>query len=149
MLFVLLSEGIRRFARRNAAGVENSDEDSIGYTNFKQVAQDIDRLADVVWVSGTPSLQISYFLNLALLVRAMLPSFPPHPKSLFRLLQKLDLAFASLIQGRDLDSGETLPGFEGGRGVNPTEKVRIKSLVERTRVAVVEVMNRREEVRLS
>lgn len=60
---------------------------------------------------------------------------------MFRLIGKLDLAFASLIQGRSSETGEILPGFEGGRGVNDTEKVRIKSLVDRTRTCVVEVMN--------
>lgn len=59
------------------------------------------------------------------------------------------MAFASLVTGKDLDTGETLPGFGTdadtfgrlGGGVTGTEKVRIKSLVERTRVVVVEVMN--------
>ena len=59
---------------------------------------------------------------------------------MFRVLKRLDFAFASLIQGKDLDNGELLPGFGGGRGVSGTEKVRIQSLVERTRVTVVEVM---------
>ncbi|KAI7646915.1 hypothetical protein KC322_g19337, partial [Hortaea werneckii] len=69
---------------------------------------------------------------------------PPSPRSLFRLLGKLDHAFASLIQGRDVESGEGLPGFEGRRGVSGTEKVRIRSLVERTRVGVVESFKRGE-----
>ena len=33
-----------------------------------------------------------------------------------------------------------LPGFETCKGLNTTQKVRIKSLVERTRVLVVELM---------
>ncbi len=60
---------------------------------------------------------------------------------MFRLLAKLDFAFSSLLQGRDVDTGEPLPGFEGGRRLSGTEKVRIKGLVERTRVCVVGVMN--------
>jgi len=52
----------------------------------------------------------------------------------------MDGAFASLLQGRDAESGEVLPGFVGGgRKVSQTEKVRIKGVVERTRVHVVEV----------
>jgi len=92
----------------------------------------------LVW---TASLQIPYLLSLALLVTDILPVFPPSPKAMFRLLGKLDLAFASLLHGRDVETGEALPGFGGGRGVNDTEKVRIKSLIDRTRILVVEVMN--------
>ena len=69
---------------------------------------------------------------------------PPSPRSLFRLLGKLDRAFAGLLQGRDVETGETLPGFEGRRGVSGTEKVRVRSLVERTRVAVLEAFRRGE-----
>ena len=87
------------------------------------------------------SLQIPYLLSIALLVVDFLPGFDPSLKLTFKLLDKLDLAFASLLQGRDIDTGEILPGFEGGRGVNATEKVRIRSLVERTRICVVDVMS--------
>lgn len=49
------------------------------------------------------------------------------------------MAFFSLLQGANAKSGRILPGFEGGRGkLSTTEKVRIRGLVERTRVAVVE-----------
>ncbi|KAB8446257.1 hypothetical protein FH972_025238 [Carpinus fangiana] len=123
-----------------------------GYDSFQEAGKDIEKLIDIVWVSGTPTLQISYLLSLALMVVTYLPSFPPTPKTLFRVLGKLDMAFASLVTGKDLDTGAPLPGFstdEGnfgklGGGVTGTEKVRIKSLVERTRVVVVEVMNASE-----
>ena len=50
------------------------------------------------------------------------------------------MAFYSLLQGINAETGEVLPGFAGGRGrLSTTEKVRMKGLVERTRVAVVEV----------
>ena len=59
---------------------------------------------------------------------------------MFQLLHKLDTAFYSLLEGINPETGETLPGFEGGRGrLSTTEKVRMRGLVERTRVAVVEV----------
>ena len=60
---------------------------------------------------------------------------------MFRLLEKLDIAFASLLQGRDVESGGTLPGFETGRGVTGTERVRIKSVADNSRVAVVHLMS--------
>ena len=50
------------------------------------------------------------------------------------------MAFYSLLQGANAETGEVLPGFQGGRGkLSTTEKVRLRGLVERTRVAAVEV----------
>lgn len=64
---------------------------------------------------------------------------------MFSLLRKLDFCFASLLSGQDIDSKEALPGFENGvRGVmTKTHMVRCKSIVEQTRVVVVDVMNKR------
>lgn len=155
----------RRFAKRDS--VDPGSHDVRGYKSFSEAAKDMEELFDIIWVSGTrrlnhtgywlntvrggrladmvpiraASLQIPYLLSLALLVTDFLPALPPSPKATFRLIGKLDLAFASLIQGRSLETGELLPGFEGGRGANDTEKVRIKSLVDRTRICVVEVMD--------
>ena len=86
------------------------------------------------------SLQVPYLLSVALLVVSFVPGFRPAPRTLFRLLRKLDYAFASLLQGRDLDTWEPLPGFETGWRVSNTEKVRLKSIVERTRLCVAEVV---------
>jgi hypothetical protein len=63
---------------------------------------------------------------------------------MFKLLDKLDVAFVSLLHGRDYDTGETLPGFQGGRGVSGTERVRIKNIAENTRIAVVHTMSQNE-----
>ena len=87
------------------------------------------------------SLQIAYLLSLALLLVNMLPELAPAPRPTFRLLRKLDHAFASLLQGRDIDTDEPLPGFGSGPKVTGTEKVRMKSLVERTRVVVTDVLS--------
>lgn len=64
---------------------------------------------------------------------------------MFTLLRKLDFCFASLLSGHDIDTKEHLPGFENGtRGVmTKTHMVRCKSIVEQTRVVVVDVMNKR------
>ena len=104
---------------------------------MRQPCHDIGELVGVVWVSGTPSLQVPYLINLALLLSSVVDAMPPTPRSLFRLINKLDLAFASLLQGRDVETGQVLPGFGWRRGVSGTEKVRIRSLVERMRVGVV------------
>lgn len=115
---------------------------------MKEACHDITELMGVVWVSGTPSLQVPYLISLGLLVGNVVQGMPPSPKALFKLLGKLDHAFASLMQGRDIESGKRLPGFEGGnRGVvSGTEKVRIRSLMERTRIAVVEAFKKGEFV---
>ncbi|KAK5170927.1 uncharacterized protein LTR77_004071 [Saxophila tyrrhenica] len=145
----------RRFAKRTTLshpnlsdeGRENADAwgDVKGYTSMKEACRDIADLASVVWVSGTPSLQVPYLLNLGLLLSSVIAAMPPSPKALFRLLGMLDRAFAGLLQGRDVETGEALPGLEAGRrGVSGTEKVRVRSLVERTRVGVVEAFKRGE-----
>ncbi|KAK4543911.1 hypothetical protein LTR36_004685 [Oleoguttula mirabilis] len=149
----------RRFAKRTSPntattnGVPSISHDNTkadawgdvkGYSSMRQACKDIEELVGVVWVSGTPSLQIPYLLSLGLLVGTVVADMPPSRKGLFRVVGKLDHAFASLIQGRDVDTGERLPGFEGRRGVSGTEKVRIRSLVERTRVGVVEAFKRGE-----
>lgn len=75
----------------------------------------------------------------------MIPAYPAAPRPLFRILDKFDHAFASLLQGSDVETGEPLPGFSTSRrGVSGTDKVRIKSLVERTRVYVAEAMSKGE-----
>lgn len=137
-----------------------SPEDK-GYKDFGAVATDLDTLVDVVWVSGSrssltnecamqrdrtlmmppsASLQTPYFLTIALALSSYMISFPFFPQPTFRLLRKLDVVFASLLRGLHVQTGVTLPGFNNGRGkVRTTEQVRIKGLVERTRIAVVEV----------
>ena len=55
----------------------------------------------------------------------------------------MDHCFSSLLLGRDIDTNETLPGFEDGlrAGMTITEMVRCRSLVELTRVLIVELMS--------
>ena len=144
----------RRFAKRTTpaskylSNVDRNKADSWGdvkgYSSMKEACKDVGELIDVIWVSGTPSLQVSYLINLGLLVSNVVQGMPPTPKSLFKVLVKLDHGFSSLLQGRDIDSGERLPGFASGRGVSGTEKVRIRSLVERTRVGIVEAFKKGE-----
>ena len=92
----------------------------------------------------TASLQIPYLLNIAGEFTTWLVSFPPSPTGTFSVFKKLDHCFASLLVGFDIETKETLPGFENGLrgGMSRTDMVRCKSLVEQSRVLVVEVMNR-------
>lgn len=68
--------------------------------------------------------------------------FPPAPKASFAILRKLDHCFASLLSGQDVETHETLPGFENGLrgGMTTTEMIRCRSLVDQCRVLMVEVM---------
>jgi len=93
------------------------------------------------------SLQVPYLLNIALAVSDYLDSFPAAPKATFALIRKLDHAFSSLLMGEDSITGEILPGFKSGKsaGLSRTDMVRIKSLVESTRVLIVEVMSKEIE----
>ena len=90
------------------------------------------------------NLQIPYLLNFAVLTADFLPLFGSSTRSAqatFRLLSKLDYAFSSLLTGHDTASGEYLPGFENGRTITTTDKVRLKGVVDRTRLTVTRVMS--------
>ncbi|EED12626.1 conserved hypothetical protein [Talaromyces stipitatus ATCC 10500] len=118
---------------------DNDEEQSKGYESFKEVVEDVEDVIDVVWVSGTPSIQIPYLISLAGLVNTYFPDYPFQPKPTFRILRKLDIIFASLLVGEDVESGIPLSGFEYTKSiVSVTEKVRIKSIAEASRIAVVE-----------
>lgn len=93
------------------------------------------------------SLQIPFLLKLASDFTQYVRSFPAAPKATFALLRKLDHCFASLLCGQDVDTREPLPGFENGLrgGMTTTDMVRCRSLVEQTRVLVVEIMSSGEE----
>nr|POE59087.1 hypothetical protein CFP56_24357 [Quercus suber] len=139
----------RRFAKRTTPSTSGDPEAAIalpikadtfsdveGYASMREACKDVSELVDLVWVSGTPRLIVPYLINLALLLQTMISSMPPSPKALFRLLDKMDRAFASLAQGREVDTGEPLPGAAGVKAlVSGTEKVRIRSIVDRTRTA--------------
>ncbi len=70
--------------------------------------------------------------------------FPPSPPATFAVLHKLDHCFASLLSGEDIETHESLPGFENGlrAGMSRTDMVRCRSLVEQGRVVIVDVMSR-------
>jgi len=93
------------------------------------------------------SLQIPYLLNIASEFNTWLPAFPPSRTATFSTLRKLDHCFASLLTGQDYETKEDLPGFENGlrSGMSRTDMVRCKSLVELTRVIIVDVMNKEPE----
>jgi hypothetical protein len=84
-------------------------------------------------------------LNLAVLTTEFLALFPASTRSTTQatlgLLSKLDYAFSSLLTGQDTATGEPLPGFESGRSISTTDKVRLKGIVDRARLTVVKVLS--------
>ncbi|WEW59863.1 hypothetical protein PRK78_005344 [Emydomyces testavorans] len=124
----------RRHAKKFSSSFAGEKDDDRGYERFREVVKDIEAVVDVLWVSGTPGLLNTY-----------LPDYPFSPKSTFRLVRKLDAMFASLLQGEDVETGQGLPGFETRRNqVSMTEKVRIKSIAESTRITILDVQDQGE-----
>jgi hypothetical protein len=84
---------------------------------------------------------------LAGLTNTYLPDYPFSPGATFRLLKKLDISFASLILGENVETGAPLSGFESQRQVvSMTEKVRIKGIAEMGRIVIVEVKDKEDEL---
>ncbi|KAK1774676.1 hypothetical protein QBC45DRAFT_337036 [Copromyces sp. CBS 386.78] len=132
----------RRYVKHFA--IPDPSDEVAGYKSMAELCKDLDDVINIIWLSGTPSLQIPYLLNIASEFTTWLEGFPPSPPATFSLLRKLDHCFASLLFGYDIDTKETLPGFENGlrAGLSRTDMVRCKSVIERTRVLVVEVMSK-------
>ncbi|KAI4289717.1 MAG: hypothetical protein L6R35_001022 [Caloplaca aegaea] len=120
----------RRYENRFSAalsGEENPDVEGRGYKDIGEQLRELDPV-------------ITFLLTIALSVTTSLQSFPFTPRPTFQFLRKMDLTFSSLLKGVNVETGEPLPGFQGRRGqLSTTEKVRMRGIVERTRVAVVEV----------
>jgi hypothetical protein len=112
-------------ARNGSHNVKEDEEEVEGYHSFSEVANDLSTLVDVLWVSNTPGIQVPYMLNVALLTVSYLPYFPFAPEPTLELFARLDLVFVSLLTS--------------GTGLTMTEKVRLRSIVERTRLAAVDV----------
>ena len=124
----------RRYAKKFSD--EHKNDPIPGYEEFGQLIQDLDIVFDVVWISGTPSLQVPYLLQLAGLLSSDMPSFPFSPGPTFRMLKKFDLAFSQLLTTPSPTNGNSK---NESQQVSATDCVRIKSLVEATRIAATEV----------
>ncbi|KAF2965557.1 hypothetical protein GQX73_g8002 [Xylaria multiplex] len=135
----------RRYVKK--FGIPDPADEVTGYESMDEVCRDLEEVVDVLWFSGTPSLQVPYLLNVALAFNTYLPSFPPAPKPTFLLLRKMDHCFASLLVGYDVKTKEPLPGFSSTVDNNTkmrfsrTDMVRCKSLADQTRIFVAMVMS--------
>lgn len=88
-------------------------------------------------------MQIQILLRIASELTEYAPSFPPDTDATLKLLRKLDHCFSSLATGRDLATGEALPGFEAGlnAGMTTTDLVRARSTVENTRALMFNLLS--------
>ncbi|KAI4859558.1 hypothetical protein F4820DRAFT_439357 [Hypoxylon rubiginosum] len=138
----------RRYVKKH--GIPDPADEVTGYESMDEVCRDIEEVVDVLWFTGTPSLQIPYLLNIALALNTYLPAFPASPRPTFALLKKLDHCFSSLIVGYDIKSGDPLSGFEkrgyATMGLTRTDMVRCKSIADDTRMLVAMVMSDEPDV---
>ncbi|CAK7269892.1 hypothetical protein SEPCBS57363_003830 [Sporothrix epigloea] len=160
----------RRFVKKDSIATPGNT--SIGYRSMGELCRDVDALLNSLWQSGTrkhvmshlpshiflptstyPSLpaglQVQYLLSIANELITWMDGFKPSPRATLNILRKLDFCFASLLIGEDLETHETLPGFEQGGstnnrrvGLSRTDIVRCRSIAEQSRIAVVDVFRR-------
>ncbi|TQN73557.1 hypothetical protein CSHISOI_01933, partial [Colletotrichum shisoi] len=102
----------RRYVKKY--GNPEPGDQVVGYKAFAELCKDLHGVIDILWLSGTPSIQIPFLLNIASDFTQWIDSFPPSPRAAFSILKKLDHCFASLLAGRDIETKATLPGFENG-----------------------------------
>ncbi|CAI7640026.1 unnamed protein product [Penicillium palitans] len=107
------------------------------YDSFKDLAADVEDLIDTLWASATPAIQTEALITLAGLTQTSLPAFPFDAPPTLNILHKLDSVFAALCTSMHPLTGAVLPGAQPGQSlVTETQKVRIRSLAERTRYQV-------------
>ncbi|KAI0873767.1 hypothetical protein GGS24DRAFT_501468 [Hypoxylon argillaceum] len=135
----------RRYVKK--FGIPDPADQVTGYESVDEVCRDLDEVVDLLWFSGTPSLQVPYLLNVALAFNTYLASFPPAPRPTFSFLRKIDHCFASLLVGYDVKTKDPLPGFSSAvdnstkMRFSRTDMVRCKSLADETRMLVAMVMS--------
>ncbi|CAI7651730.1 unnamed protein product [Penicillium discolor] len=107
------------------------------YDSFKDLAADVEGLIDTLWASATPAIQTEALITLAGLTQTSLPAFPFDAPPTLNIFHKLDSVFAALCTSTHPLTGAVLPGAQPGQSlVTETQKVRIRSLAERTRFQV-------------
>ncbi|EGX90333.1 hypothetical protein CCM_06751 [Cordyceps militaris CM01] len=152
-----LEEALLSISRRYVKKFSGPDPAGpiVGFTTFSEVAAALSQVVDTLWRSGTRTskLLLSLYNNRSRHEKDFLKAdgsshsantiSSENMRRLYALLGKLDHCFASLLCGKDIVTQETLPGFENGLrgGMTMTDMVRCRSLVEQTRVLIVEIMS--------
>ncbi|KGO77140.1 hypothetical protein PITC_023820 [Penicillium italicum] len=116
------------------------------YDSFKDLAAEVEGLVDMLWASATPAIQTESLITLAGLTQTSLPAFPFDAPPALTILHKLDSVFAALCTGTHPLTEAVLPGAQPGQSlVTETQKVRIRSLAERTRYQVFSCLAKASE----
>ncbi|KAJ5807550.1 hypothetical protein N7447_011006 [Penicillium robsamsonii] len=116
------------------------------YESFKELAAEVEGLVDTLWASATPAIQTEALITLAGLTQTSLPAFPFDAPPTLNILHKFDCIFAALCTGTHPLTGAVLPGAQPGQSVaTETQKVRIRSLAERTRYQVFSCLAKSDE----
>ncbi|CAI7638707.1 unnamed protein product [Penicillium glandicola] len=137
-----ISTGIERVTYRKMKsdmGMDAPDTPTSArrYNSFKELTADVEGLIDMLWASATPAIQTEALITLAGLTQTSLSAFPFDAPPTLNILHKLDSVFAALCTGTHPLTGAVLPGAQPGQSLaTETQKVRIRSLAERTRYAV-------------
>ncbi len=87
----------RRYVKK--FGIPNPEDEVTGYENMEEVCRDLEEVVDILWFSGTPSLQVPYLLNVALAFNTYLPSFPPAPRLRLPCFEKWITALRAYLWG--------------------------------------------------
>ncbi|CAG8063718.1 unnamed protein product [Penicillium salamii] len=104
------------------------------YDSFAQLADDVSGLVDLLWASATPAIQTEALITLAGLTQTSLPSFAFSAEATLSIFHKFDSVFSALCTSTHPITGAALPGAVIGQSLaTETQKVRIRSLAERTR----------------
>ena len=85
------------------------------------------------------TLQTHYLLQIANSFNDYISSFPPQLKPTLQLIDKLDRCFYSLATGSAVDTSTPLPSSLAAYRMNMTERVRVRSVIERTRLHVIKL----------
>ncbi|KXG51888.1 uncharacterized protein PGRI_092810 [Penicillium griseofulvum] len=116
------------------------------YDSFKELAAEVEGLVDTLWASSTPAIQTEALITLAGLIQTSLPAFPFDAPPTLNILHKFDCVFAALCTGTHPLTGAVLPGTQLGQSLaTETQKVRIRSLAERTRFEVFSCLAKSNE----
>ncbi|KAK9461160.1 uncharacterized protein V1516DRAFT_341859 [Lipomyces oligophaga] len=121
----------------NANTGTDASSDTVPYSSADQLVEDLSHLIDLIWfsISETPQsfMQTQYFLDIADRLNDYIPNLPiEDPAHVYSLLAKLDLVFYNLVTGENIPSG---------RRMSQTEKTRLESIVERSRVDLTDPLS--------
>ncbi|GAO48947.1 hypothetical protein G7K_3108-t1 [Saitoella complicata NRRL Y-17804] len=99
-----------------------------GYQSLPPLLEDLKPLLHLLEQTPTINIITQYLLQITDALTDWIHAFPPSPEDMFKMLETVDDMCVRLVKG---EMGV------GGRKMGTTERVRLKSIVERGRTAVI------------